>query len=289
MGECPTGPMRVEKLLALMSRYQLRENYRLLFRGVWVRCDHVVDFTTLSYAASLAYPGSDKDLPGILCGWSAADLWGNAYRPDTALPEVVVPINGRQFRGLHARRVQLDADEYTVFGDTLLTTLARTAIDLGRFNCREDAVAALDSMVRRHPGLLDDVKPVLKRWERHWGIGKAITALDLVDPMSESPWETRVRLILVDEGFHGFVLQHEVLGGRYRLDAAWPHLKVAVEYDGEHHRTGKQHALDLERWNRLREAGWIVITVTGKNIKSGRHEFVEQLRKELFNRGWRPR
>ena len=118
MGEYPTGPMRVEKLLALMSRYQSRENYRLLFRGVWVRRDHVVDFTTLSCAAALAYPGSDKDLPGIFARWSAADLWGNAYRPDTALPEVIVPINGRQFRGLHARRVQLDADEYTVVGDT---------------------------------------------------------------------------------------------------------------------------------------------------------------------------
>lgn len=289
MGELPTGPVRVEQLLGMMSRYQMRENYQLLFRGVWVRNDHHVDFTSLSYAAGLAYPGNAHDLPGILCGWSAADLWGNAYRPNDALPEVIVPTNGRQFKGLRVRRVQLEADEYTAVEGTLVTTLARTAIDLGRFNSREDAVAALDSMTRRHPGLIDEVRVALKRWERHWGIGKAITALKLVNPLSESPWETRVRLILVDEDLHGFVLQLAVMGGRYRLDAAWPHLKVAVEYDGEHHRTGEQHARDLERWNRLRAAGWLVITVSARNITRDRNEFVAQLRRELILRGWRPR
>jgi very-short-patch-repair endonuclease len=290
MGEWPVGPVRVEDLLAVMSRYQLRENYTMLFRGVWVRCDQDVDFTMRSRAAGLAYPGSDVELPGILCGWSAADLWGNAYRPESALPEVVVPISGRRFRGLTVRRVQIEADEYTVAPDgSLVTTLPRTAIDLGRFNTRDDAVAALDSMVRRHPTLVDEVRCVLKRWENHWGIGKAITALTLVNALSESPWETRVRLILLDEGFHGFVLQFEVMGGRYRLDAAWPHLMVAVEYDGEHHRTSEQHANDLERWNRLRAAGWVVITVTARNIRSGRDEFVAQLRRELLLRGWTPR
>ncbi|ORM32829.1 DUF559 domain-containing protein [Williamsia sp. 1135] len=289
MGDFPTGPLRVEMLLAIMSRYQLRENYRLLFRGVWVRKDQTVDFTMSSYAAGLAYPGSDVNLPGILCGWSAADLWGNAYRPADALPEVIVPIDGRRFRGVTVRRVQLEADEYTVLGDSLVTTLPRTAIDLGRFNSRDDAVSALDSMIRAHPSLVDDVERVLKRWERHWGIGKAITALKLADPLSESPWETRVRLILVDEDFHGFVLQYEVMCGRYRLDAAWPHLKVAVEYDGEHHRSAQQHAHDLERWNRLRAEGWVVVTVTASNIRRGRDEFVAQLRRELLLRGWLPR
>jgi very-short-patch-repair endonuclease len=282
--------MRVEDLLAVMSRYQLRENYRLLFRGVWVRREQVVDFTVLSHAAALAYPGNEDELPGILCGWSAADLWGNAYRPNGALPEVIVPVNGRQFRGLHVRRVQIEADEYTTAANgSLVTTLPRTAIDLGRFNSRDDAVAALDSMVRRHPTLIEDVRCVLKCWENHWGIGKAITALKLVDPLSESPWETRLRLIFIDEGLHGFVLQYKVMGGIYRLDAAWPRLKVAVEYDGEHHRTSEQHAKDLERWNRLRAAGWIVITVTARNITSGRDEFVAQVRRELLLRGWSPR
>jgi len=281
--------MRAENLLTVMSRYQLRENYRLLFRGVWVRCDQVVDFTMLSYAAGLAYPGGDNDVPGILCGWSAADLWGNVYRPEGAQPEVIVPINGRQFRGIKVRRLQIDEDEYTEVDGSLVTTLTRTAIDLGRFNSRDDAVAALDSLARRHPGLLEDVRPALRRWERHWGIGKAITALKLVDPLSESPWETRLRLVFIDEGFHGFVLQHQVMDGRYRLDSAWPHLLVAVEYDGEHHRDPHQHALDLERWNRLRAAGWVVITVTAHNIRSGRDEFVAQLRRELTLRGWAPK
>jgi len=52
-----------------------------------------------------------------------------------------------------------------------------------------------------------------------------------------------------------------------RLDLAWPQLKVAVEYDGEHHRAREQYSRDLDRHNRLRLLGWTVIQVDAELLR----------------------
>jgi len=51
--------------------------------------------------------------------------------------------------------------------------------------------------------------------------------------------------------------------GIYRLDLGWPHLKVAVEYDGEEFHTSPEHRLrDMRRRERLaRDWGWHCIGV----------------------------
>ena len=48
--------------------------------------------------------------------------------------------------------------------------------------------------------------------------------------------------------------------GRFvaRLDLAWPHLKVAVEYDGLWHDDPEQFHRDRRRLNRLLGEDWIV-------------------------------
>lgn len=281
MGELPTGPARAADLLASMTRYQLRIEYRAILRGIWLRNDQAADFGVMSVGAGMLHDDA------VLCGWSAAHVWGNPFRPENCEPEIVAPIKGnRRYEGVCVRRVQIDAEEIVDLDGVRCTSLARTAIDLGRFNSRDQAVAALDAMLRLRPTMLKEVEAELKRWENHWGIGKANAAIRLVNPLSESPWETRLRLVLGDECLCGWVLQCEVLDGRYRLDVAWPQLKVAVEYDGAHHRDSDQHAKDLARWNRLRAAGWIVIAVTAANITADRDEFVAQVRTALMSRGW---
>ncbi|MBJ7288840.1 hypothetical protein [Williamsia sp.] len=282
MDELPDGPAATSDLLGLMTQYRMRTEYRRVLRGVWVRSDLEPDFAMMGRAAAVAYPY------GVLCGWSAAELWGNPYRPADALPEIIVPVNGRQHDGVAVRRVQLDDSQWTTVDDIRCTTLERTAIDLGRFNHREDAVAALDAMTRRHPDLPELVRSELRTWENHWGIGKAHRALAAVDRNSESPWETRMRLWLSDAGLTGFVLQWEVFGGRYRLDIAWPRFKVACEYDGEHHRDAKQHAYDVGRWNDLRTDGWILLPAVARTLTRGRDAYIAQVRHALLSRGWQP-
>ena len=42
----------------------------------------------------------------------------------------------------------------------------------------------------------------------------------------------------------------------------WEDIKVAVEYDGEHHRTDRlQYAKDVRRSHELERLGWVIIRV----------------------------
>ena len=58
---------------------------------------------------------------------------------------------------------------------------------------------------------------------------------------------------------------------KWRLDYAWPELKIALEvhgatYKGGRHVTGKGFANDREKMNEAQLLGWIVIETTTDNI-----------------------
>ena len=226
------GPMSTAALRAQMTEYRMRTEYRRVLRGVWLRADVEPTFDVMGRAAAIAFPD------GTLCGWSAAHLWGNTALPRDRRPEIAVPVDGRRHDGVHVRRMQLGPEHITHVDGQRCTTLTRTAVDLARFSARDDAVAALDVMTRSRPDLPALMRTELRTWENHWGVDKAHRATRLIDPAAESPWETRLRLGVVDAELDGWICQWEVFGGRYRLDMAWPRWKVAAEYDGAHHRDG---------------------------------------------------
>lgn len=53
--------------------------------------------------------------------------------------------------------------------------------------------------------------------------------------------------------------QHKV--GKYRIDFAWPKIKVALEADGWWHRSPEGAAKDRQRDSWLRSQGWIIFRV----------------------------
>jgi very-short-patch-repair endonuclease len=94
--------------------------------------------------------------------------------------------------------------------------------------------------------------------------------LSLADPGSQSPKESWLRWVLVQSGLprpqtqipvladDGFVIAY--------LDMGWPEAMVAVEYDGDHHRTDRyQYVKDIRRRELLERMGWIVITVVAED------------------------
>lgn len=89
--------------------------------------------------------------------------------------------------------------------------------------------------------------------------------LEAVDAGAQSPRETYLRLDLIDAGFPRPQTQIPVArpnGRWYYLDMGWPEIRVAVEYDGEHHRTSRTaYTIDVERQDYLIAIGWIVVRV----------------------------
>ncbi|MGB1224135.1 MAG: hypothetical protein ACPHCN_08330, partial [Mycobacterium sp.] len=91
--------------------------------------------------------------------------------------------------------------------------------------------------------------------------------LSLVDPGAESPRETWLRLIVVRAGYPRPETQLSVYNEYGALigvvDLGWRDLKIAVEYEGKHHRMSRERFdRDIRRIDELLELGWIVIRIT---------------------------
>ena len=61
-------------------------------------------------------------------------------------------------------------------------------------------------------------------------------------------------------------------GAPVTLDLAWPEFKVAIEYDGDHHRTNKtQWRRDQEKRSKLVARQWITFVATAANLADEVH------------------
>ena len=122
-------------------------------------------------------------------------------------------------------------------------------------------MTAVDALV--HHRSIDPGDVVVLRHRRLGARNAAAVAevLGLVDGRAESPMESRARLALVLSDLPPPAVQHPVIvgGRRYYLDLAYPQARLAIEYDGEDHRTRQRARRDLEREAALTSAGWHVL------------------------------
>src|SRR5690606_7480650 len=84
---------------------------------------------------------------------------------------------------------------------------------------------------------------------------------------AESVMESRLRMLLVLAGFPEPVVNASFDGGRFRLDLCWPQLRLAVEYDGQHHRNDLdqwQHDLRRREWFEAR--GWTMLVFVSRDV-----------------------
>ena len=98
------------------------------------------------------------------------------------------------------------------------------------------------------------------------GVRRIPRVLDLVDEGAQSPKESWLRVLLIEAGFPRPQTQIPILAPdgypRYFLDLGWPELKIAVEYDGEQHRTDRvQYRGDVTRSEYIEHLGWRRIRV----------------------------
>ncbi|WP_127818321.1 hypothetical protein [Microbacterium sp. CPCC 204701] len=115
--------------------------------------------------------------------------------------------------------------------------------------------------------------------------------LDRVRDGSESPWETRLRLALVDGGLPEPHLAYELrgAGGRFvaRLDQAYPAYRVAVEYDGRQHAEDPaQFARDADRWRGIDDLEWRLVRILNHHLSPDPAPAVELVRRALVRAGW---
>jgi hypothetical protein len=280
MGDVFVGSEAV--LQGNLSPYQLRAGFRSIHPNIYLAHDSAPSLRQRSEAAWL-WSGRR----GVLAGLAAAALHGSRWIDDD-VPIEMIWRNPHSPTGVITRNHRVDSDEVTHVARLPATTPARTAYDLGRQLPRGEAVARLDALTRATPFSVEDVLLLAKRYPGARGLRRLRAALPLVDGGAASPKETWLRLLLTDAGFPTPTTQipvHERWHLVGVLDMGWEKYKVAVEYDGDQHRTSRrQYVRDQQRLRKLEAMGWIIIRVIAEDAPQ---DIARRVREALVRRGWR--
>jgi hypothetical protein len=242
-----------------LRKHELRSRFRAVFPDVYMRREQQV---TLRQRTMAAWLWSHRQ--GIVAGLTA-EAWHGSKWVDEGSPIELIWSNARPPRGVRTYDMKLRAEEFLLAG-VPVTTPQRTAFDLGRRKPIGDAIARLDALLRATRVKPSEVLEVADQHRGARGLRHLKTALELVDAGSQSPRETRLRLLLIRAGLPPPTTQIPVVAGGgtqvYYLDMGWEDVMVAAEYDGEHHRLDRwQYTRDIRRSEALERLGWIIIRV----------------------------
>ncbi|OMC34719.1 hypothetical protein A5739_05490 [Mycobacterium colombiense] len=247
-----------------LNRHQLRAAYRPIFPNVYVPA-HVEPSLPVRIRAAWLWSGRGA----VIGGAAAAALHGAEWIPD-GVPVELICDRPRAPDGVLTRRCTLTEGETQSIDGLRVTTPERTAFDIGRRGAIRSAVVRLDALARATGLKVDDVVRVAMAHPRSPGLRQLETALELCDPGAQSPRESYLRLLLIDAGLPRPQTQIPVLGVDglpfAYLDLGWPQSMVAVEYDGDQHRTDRrQYVKDIRRMERLERMGWLVVRVVAED------------------------
>ena len=238
-----------------LTRSALRWNYNALLPGVYQHKDARRNLYTNVFAAWLW-----TRRKGIIAGRAAAALYGVPWIEDDAQVEIIAE-HGRRHPGVVVREERIGDDEIRTVGPLLVTTPARTALDLGRHLPRDAAVAHLDALAGLTGVTPLDIAMLEERYRGARGMPAARSAIAVMDGGARSPEETALRLLLIDAGLPkprtsislGDNLWEATIG------MGWDEPKVGI--DCEESRSGLNAVQDTECQDLFQRLGWYYIRV----------------------------
>lgn len=241
---------------------------RQLRRGI--RCVPGAEPTPAQVAAVVAAQAGHA----VICGVTAAQLHGMRL-PGTLSRSTLLHLARTDGRprlrrpGVVGTEAAYRPGDVMMVGEVMVTTPARTFLDLARMLNPVALVAVGDGLVCTHRhGIRAGVPPLctveqLRRMlDEHpgvRGVRRARLALGRVRVGVDSPQETRMRLLLEDHRVGEWITDHRLIGadGREVLPDLWDeYSRTSVQYEGMHHSDPRQVHRDvaLERATRSVDA-----------------------------------
>lgn len=284
--DAPTVGLDRRALGRLVSAGDLRRP----FRGVYVDARVPDTRTARILCLRLVIPPY-----AVVWGRTAAWVWGlDVFAPserELLVPECAVPHHWARMKhpGVRVVEAMLPARDVTEQAGVRLTTPPRTALDLARHLSRPMALAALDAFTHAELATVAALTAGLGPLKGFRGIVQARDLVALVEPSTESPGESWLRLRIIDAGFprpHAQVVIVDAYGRQvYRIDLGYPGLRLGFEYDGQtFHDSDEQRAHDASRRDELaRRFDWSVYGF-GRAEVLGREPKVELVIGELIGR-----
>ena len=150
-------------------------------------------------------------------------------------------------------------------------------------------MATIDFALRSLGLNRESVRAYIKDNTGKKGIKQLRSALSPSDDGAESPPESLLRVWTVFAGLPRFKANVEIFRGDEfvaRVDLYCEEFKLAVEYEGAHHRSSLQYAKDIQRRARLAALGIEVVQIEATMMRSPR-AVILHLAQVLRRRGWR--
>ena len=154
-----------------------------------------------------------------------------------------------------------------------ITSAPQTWLQVSHRLTRDSVVGLGDAMTRRKNAVttVDALASLMRETFKMKGLTLCREAIELVRPGTDSWMETDLRLLMIDSGLPEPLVNVPALNDEGQFlalpDLSYPQLKIAIEYDGDHHRTDPATwRRDVERRQRLEDAGWLIITATADDV-----------------------
>jgi len=183
------------------------------------------------------------------------------------------PAHPPRARGVAGHRLRGPIELRTIRGFPVPAP-ATTWCQLAALLSEEELVVAGDHLVRRKLPLCTtlELQSAVSDLGGARGARRIRRALELVRPRTDSPRETRLRLLLVAHGLPEPVVQHTIIDNDGYFagtpDLAYVEAKIAIEYEGAHHQTDPSvYADDILRRELMEAAGWLVIRVIADHLR----------------------
>lgn len=261
-----TDPFLGSEALAagVLTPYELRSRYVALHKDVYV--PQGVELTAQLRAKALWLRSRRR---GVLAGYSASAFHGAKWI-DADLPAAIIDTNRRRAPGLQVWEERIEPDEICVIEGMRVTTPERTALDLtSRFPLtRRRGRRRPDTGHRFEGGRRRAADRALSGPPWHEGRKSRSGPRRRRCPV---PKETWLRLLLIRAGFPRpqtqIAVRNEWGWAEAHLDMGWQDIKVAAEYDGDHHLTSRYHyRKDILRHEKVQHRyGWIVVRVVAED------------------------
>lgn len=276
------GVVTSAQALTFLSRRQLEAHLDVgvlqrVWRGIYGRGEPT---------AALRLRGLDLavGLRVAACMGTAAAAYGFDTERGTEL-HVLNP-GGRRLRSTDGLVVHRRAGApMAVIAGRHATAPAWTAVEVAGALRRPRALATLDAALRSRACTREELVAAVALQAGRRGIATARELLGLASPLAESPMESEARLLMLDAGLPPPVLQYEVMdrrGRTWRLDFAWPDLRVGAEYDGVDWHSGPEaFRRDRERSSALQELGWSIVPMIASDVRHRPAELVRRLDTQL--------
>lgn len=241
-----------------LTRGQLRWNYRPLFPDVYVlkSANRSLEMMTIG-----AWLWSERR--ATITGRAAAALHGAKW-VDECAPIEMLWRNNHHPSGVIVRNERFQPDEITSLSGIPVSTPARAGFDLARHLRGATALAHLDALAHSARITKQDLMSLVDRYPGARGNKRARSLIDMMDGDAESPRESWLRFVVIKAGLPPPTTQIRVADGQFvaYLDMGWEHLMVALEYDGDQHRTDReQYVKDIRRAEMLDRLGWHIVRV----------------------------